>query len=280
MVAEPLRGGLQAAGGAPAPADAEGTARPDVVAQPQPDGSASPRPALVGRPPWTLMYHSVDTGPQDPYLLTVSPRRFAAQLGWLRRHGLRGVSMRELVRAYEQRTARGLVGLTFDDGYADFPRQVLPVLQAYGFTATLYVVAGRMGGHNAWDADAPRKPLVTIEQVRQLADAGVEIGSHGLSHCRMTGLSEEELAVETRRSREVLQSVVDAAVTGFCYPYGAVDDAAERAVAAAGYDYGAGICHQSATSRWALPRCYVGERDGRLRLRAKRVRHALRGWSA
>ncbi|SEM11553.1 polysaccharide deacetylase family protein [Streptacidiphilus jiangxiensis] len=276
MVAEPLRGGVQAPG------------EPGVVAQPQPDGSASPRrpagpverPALEGRPPWALMYHSVDSGPQDPYLLTVSPQRFAAQLGWLRRRGLRGVSMRELVRAYEQQAADGLVGLTFDDGYADFPRQVLPLLRAHGFTATLYVVAGRMGGHNAWDADAPRKPLVTIDQVRQLADAGVEIGSHGLSHCRMTGLAADELTTETRRSREALESVVRGPVTGFCYPYGAVDEAAEQAVAAAGYDYGAGICHQSATSRWALPRCYVGERDGGLRLSAKRVRHALRGWSA
>jgi peptidoglycan/xylan/chitin deacetylase (PgdA/CDA1 family) len=225
------------------------------------------------------MYHSVDSGPQDPYLLTVSPQRFAAQLTWLHRQGLRGVSMRELVRAYEQRATAGLVGLTFDDGYADFPRQVLPLLSAHGFTATLYVVAGRMGGHNAWDADAPRKPLVTIDQVRQLAEAGVEIGSHGLSHRRMTGLGAEELAVETRRSREVLETVVGGPVTGFCYPYGAVDDAAERSVAAAGYDYGTGISHQPVTSRWALPRCYVGERDGGLRLHAKRARNALRGRS-
>ncbi|MEY9873645.1 peptidoglycan/xylan/chitin deacetylase (PgdA/CDA1 family) [Streptacidiphilus sp. MAP12-33] len=266
MVAEPHRGGLRAPG--------------EPEASPAKASPAKERPALVGRPPWTLMYHSVDSGPQDPYLLTVSPQRFAAQLAWLHRHGLRGVSMRELVLAYEQRAADGLVGLTFDDGYADFPRQVLPLLRAHGFTATLYVVAGRMGGHNVWDADAPRKPLVTIDQVRQLAYAGVEIGSHGLSHCRMTGLPEDELAAETRRSREVLESVVGGPVTGFCYPYGAVDEAAEQAVAAAGYDYGAGICHQPATSRWALPRCYVGERDGGLRLRAKRVRHALRGWSA
>jgi peptidoglycan/xylan/chitin deacetylase (PgdA/CDA1 family) len=280
MAAEPLRGGLRAAGDTPAPADADGQARPDLVAQPQPDGSASPRPALLGRPPWTLMYHSVDSGPQDPYLLTVSPERFAAQLAWLHRQGLRGVSMRELVRAYEQGATDGLVGLTFDDGYADFPRRVLPALREYDFTATLYVVAGRMGGHNAWDPDAPRKPLVTADQVRQLAATGVEIGSHGLSHRRMTGLGEEDLALETRRSRAVLESVVEGPVTGFCYPYGAVDDAAERSVAAAGYDHGVGIGHQPATSRWALPRCYVGERDGGLRLRAKRLRHALRGWSA
>ncbi|MEY9942384.1 polysaccharide deacetylase family protein [Streptacidiphilus sp. MAP5-3] len=232
---------------------------------------------FAGRPPWTLMYHSVDSDEQDPYLLTVSPERFARQMDWLHRRKLRGVAMSELLRAHAEGAAAGLVGLTFDDGYADFPREVVPVLRRHGFTATAYVVAGRMGGHNAWDADAPRKPLVTIAQVRAMASAGVEIGSHSLSHRRMKGLPAEELALETRRSKELLESVVEAPVAGFCYPYGLFDDAAIGAVREAGYGYGVGIGHHAGTSRWALPRCYVGQRDGGLRLRAKRVRHAVRG---
>jgi peptidoglycan/xylan/chitin deacetylase (PgdA/CDA1 family) len=236
--------------------------------------------AFPGRPPWTLMYHSVDSDEQDPYLLTVSPARFARQMEWLRHHGMRGVAMGELLRARAAGRSAGLVGLTFDDGYADFPREVVPVLRRHGFTATAYVVAGRMGGHNAWDADAPRKPLVTIAQVRAMAEAGMEIGSHSLSHRRMPGLPPEELALETRRSKELLESVVEGPVTGFCYPYGAVDDAAMDAVREAGYGYGVGICHASGASRWALPRCYVGERDGGLRLTAKRIRHVFRGWAS
>ncbi|MEZ0064797.1 peptidoglycan/xylan/chitin deacetylase (PgdA/CDA1 family) [Streptacidiphilus sp. MAP12-20] len=295
MGAEPLQGERSAPSelvrlkqqAAPAALDGaagrDETASPDEAAVPDEaaaqEGAQAPDRVFTGRPPWTLMYHSVDTVPEDPYLVTVTPERFVRQMEWLRRRRMRGVSMSELLLAQERGSASGLVGLTFDDGYADFPREVLPVLLRYGFNATAYIVAGRMGGHNAWDVDGPRRPLVTIAQVRQLASAGVEIGSHSLSHRRMAGLSGEDLALETRRSKELLEAVVDGPVTGFCFPYGASDEAAERAVGAAGYAYGVGICHQHTASRWALPRCYVGERDGGLRLRAKQIRHTLRGWT-
>ena len=74
-----------------------------------------------GRPfPYVLMYHSVSVYARDPYLVTVDPQRFERQLSWLRWSGLRGVSMRELMSARQTGDDRGLVGLTFDDGYADF----------------------------------------------------------------------------------------------------------------------------------------------------------------
>ena len=230
----------------------------------------------AGQAPWTLMYHSVDDSREDPYQLTVTPARFARQMAWLHRAGLRGVAMAELLAAHARGSAAGLVGLTFDDGYADFVHQVLPVLEGYGYTATAYVVAGRLGSHNTWDADAPRKPLLTPDQVLAVAGRGVEIGSHGLNHRRLHGLDPRQLAVETRRSREVLEDLLGQPVAGFCYPYGAVDAAAVAAVRDSGYSHAVAIDHSALTGRWALPRCYVGDRDGPWRLRAKRARHRAR----
>jgi peptidoglycan/xylan/chitin deacetylase (PgdA/CDA1 family) len=229
------------------------------------------------RAPWTLMYHSVDHYEEDPYLLTVDPGRFAAQMGWLRGRGMRGVGIRELLDAQAAGHSAGLVGLTFDDGYADFGRHVLPVLRDHGFTATVYVVAGRLGRCNTWDADGPRKNLLTAREVARLAACGMEIGSHGLGHIALAGLSREALATETARSREILENVVQGPVTGFCYPYGSVDGPAAAAVRAAGYDHACAIGHSPLTGRYALPRCYVGDRDGPLRLHAKRLRHLARG---
>ncbi|GAA0682110.1 polysaccharide deacetylase family protein [Kitasatospora atroaurantiaca] len=223
-----------------------------------------------------LMYHSVDAYEEDPALLTVRPERFARQMEWLHRRGLRGVGVAELLRARAQGKAGSLVGLTFDDGYQDFARHVLPILDARGFSATVYVVAGLIGGHNAWDADLPRKELITGEEVKSLADAGVEIGSHSLNHVRMTGLGAAELADETVRSREILEEITGRPVNSFCYPYGAVDAAAVSAVRAAGYHHACAIDHSALTSCWALPRCYVGDRDGGWRLRAKQARHVAR----
>ncbi|GAA3057664.1 polysaccharide deacetylase family protein [Kitasatospora albolonga] len=234
-------------------------------------------PAGLGRTaPWILMYHSVADEEEDPYLLTVSPSRFAAQMEWLHRTNRRGVSVRELLRARAAGRADRLVGLTFDDGYADFARHAVPVLHQYGFTATAYVVPDLLGTENGWDIEGPRKQLLTVDQVTDLARAGWEIGSHGLGHRALPGLSAEALAVQTRESRRAVEELIGGPVTGFCYPYGAVDLAATLAVRDAGYDYACAIAHGGLTGRFALPRSYVGDRDGAWRLRAKRGRHRFR----
>ncbi len=84
--------------------------------------------------------------------------RLDAQLGWLRRRGLRGVSVAGLLAARARGEDRGLVGLTFDDGYADFVTHALPCLRRHGCGATLFVLPGRLGADNAWDPLGPRKP--------------------------------------------------------------------------------------------------------------------------
>ncbi|MFD5081431.1 polysaccharide deacetylase family protein [Kitasatospora sp. NPDC058406] len=233
-------------------------------------------PAPEPSSPWILMYHSVAVEDEDPYQLTVSPERFAEQIAWLHRCGRRGVSVRELMRARAAGRDDKLVGLTFDDGYADFGRYAVPILQAYGFTATAYVVADLLGRANDWDTEGPRKKLLTVQEVTDLAAAGWEIGSHGLGHRALSGLPADVLADQTRESRRALEEMVGGPVTGFCYPYGAVDLAATHAVRDAGYDYACAIAHSPLTGRYALPRCYVGDRDGAWRLRAKRGRHRLR----
>ena len=138
----------------------------------------------VDRLPLVLMYHSVEPYETDPYRVTVHPRRFDQQLRWLQKRGLRGVSMAELLTS----RAPGTVGLTFDDGYADFATIVLPFLRRYGFTATVFVIADALGGYNHWDVPGPRKPLMTAADVRLVADAGLEVGSHSLHHVRLTKL--------------------------------------------------------------------------------------------
>ncbi|HEX7660939.1 MAG TPA: polysaccharide deacetylase family protein [Pseudonocardiaceae bacterium] len=224
-------------------------------------------------PPLVLMYHSVIPYDHDPYLVTVSPLRLDRQFTWLRRQGLRGVSMRELLAARDRGAAQGLVGLTFDDGYADFADYVLPALRRHRFTATVFVIAGRLGGGNDWDPEGPRKPLMTADQVRQVAAEGVEIGSHGMWHRSLPGLSSDTLVAETASSRAVLRDLSGQNVTGFCYPYGDLSAPTVERVRAAGYDYGCAIWRSALTGRLALPRTYVGDDDTGPRLWAKRLRH-------
>ncbi|PWI09697.1 polysaccharide deacetylase, partial [Streptomyces sp. NWU339] len=76
--------------------------------------------APPGPVPWVAMYHSVGDCSDDPYRITVTPERLEEQLAWLRRRGLRGVSVADLLAARARGEGRRLVGLTFDDGYTDF----------------------------------------------------------------------------------------------------------------------------------------------------------------
>lgn len=223
------------------------------------------------RLPLVLMYHSVEPYETDPYLVTVHPRRFDRQLRWLHRRGLRGVGMAELLTAREP----GTVGLTFDDGYTDFLTNVLPTLARYGFTATVFVIAGALGGYNAWDAPGPRKALMTAADVRLVADAGIEIGSHSLHHVRLPEVGDAQLRDEVVQSRERLAEVAGRPVSGFCYPYGAVGEREVRAVRAAGYEYACAVGSSALNGRHAMPRAFVGDRDGSARLFAKLARHKL-----
>ncbi|MCX2730005.1 polysaccharide deacetylase family protein [Saccharopolyspora sp. NFXS83] len=225
--------------------------------------------------PYVLMYHSVSEYTDDPYLVTVEPARFERQLRWLRARGCTGVSMRELLAARREGRGRGLVGLTFDDAYTDFSDTVYPLLRRYGWTATVFVISGMMGGHNAWDPAGPRKSLMTEDEVARVAAGGMEIGSHSVGHRRLTELDPVELAAEVGKSRPVLQALSGQPVNGFCYPYGDVDAAVVGSVREAGYDYGCAIWRSEFSGVHALPRTYVGDRDGTVRLDAKRARHGL-----
>ncbi|MGY1997319.1 polysaccharide deacetylase family protein [Streptomyces rochei] len=222
------------------------------------------------------MYHSVGDRSEDPYRITVTPERLDAQLGWLRRRGLRGVSVAGLLAARARGEDRGLVGLTFDDGYADFVTHALPCLRRHGCGATLFVLPGRLGADNAWDPLGPRKPLLTADGIRHAAAEGVEIGSHGLTHVDLTTADDATLKAETSESRALLTELTGAPVTGFCYPYGTVDARAAEAVRAAGYAYACAIDPGPLTGSHALPRVHVGERDTAVRLLLKTRLHRLR----
>ncbi|MEU1387252.1 MULTISPECIES: polysaccharide deacetylase family protein [unclassified Nonomuraea] len=228
----------------------------------------------IGALPLIWMYHSVAERGEDPFDIVVTPERFAAHIRWLARRGLRGVSVRELLNHPGDR--RGLVGLTFDDGYADFATDVVPVLAGYGFTATVYVVAGRIGGHNAWDRDVAPRPLMDAGTLRRVAAAGMEVGSHTRSHPHLPAAGPDELADELTTSRLVLQDVLGAPVTGFAYPYGELTAREVAAVRQAGYEHACAVRPGRLAGRHALPRRYVGDRDTAARLLAKTACHRLR----
>lgn len=216
-----------------------------------------------------LMYHSISQFEGDHDSLCTSPERFEAQMLYLKRRNLRAVSMRELYSALNSGGAGRLVGLTFDDGYEDFLHAAVPVLERLGFSATVFVVAGMLGKVNTWEhRDGPRARLRLLgaDGVREVSKRGMEIGSHTITHPRLSDLDPEMLVREVSDSRQMLSEVVNAPVEGFCYPYGNLNSYAVQAARRAGYAYACATKWQVEHSVFDWPRIFVGESDSSLKL--------------
>jgi peptidoglycan/xylan/chitin deacetylase (PgdA/CDA1 family) len=241
-----------------------------AMAEPQAAPATAGRLGL-GRIPMILMYHGVAEVGEDPNQLCVTPARFAAQMSWLKAHGLRGVGIGALVEAMCAGRHRGLVGITFDDGYVNVLETAVPELLRHGFTATMFIISGRLGGTNEWD-EGPVWPLMSADQVGELADAGMEVGSHGATHVRLAGVSADQLEAEVSGSRANIGELIGAPTRGFAYPYGSMDAAARRAVRDAGYEYACAVeTPMAELGIIALPRMNICQRDGSRRMAAKRL---------
>jgi peptidoglycan/xylan/chitin deacetylase (PgdA/CDA1 family) len=184
-------------------------------------------------------YHNVAVPPPGVRMakLYVSPRQFEQQCRWLQRLGMRGVTLSEGLAALDRSNSDRCIALTFDDGYTDNLLSAAPILKAFGFRATCFVVAGQIGGYNAWDAEilAARKPLMNSEQIDRWLAEGHEIGSHTITHPRLQSLSSAAAQEEIAGSRELLKRLTGAGIDHFCYPYGEFGSDTVATVAAAGY---------------------------------------------
>jgi len=229
-----------------------------------------------------LMYHHVEPAPLTPpprhpesY---VTPAELATQLDLLERRRLVPLTLAEAAeRALSRTLPPRPVVLTFDDGCRCFAEHALPELSRRGVPATLFAVAGELGGSNRWDARGGERleKLLDAEGLRRVAEGGVEVGCHGAHHADLSlPLAAEELAAETRGARAALEEALGQPVETFCYPYGRLSEAARRAVREAGFSAAVAIADHpgaSAGDPWAVPRQPVrpGESGFELWLKAR-----------
>ncbi|WP_295393476.1 polysaccharide deacetylase family protein, partial [uncultured Thiodictyon sp.] len=212
-------------------------------------------------------------------------RRFAAQMALLKRLGCSVLAMDEVLACVtgERPVPPRAVAITFDDGYDNFYEVALPQLQRHGFPATVYVVAGLVGRAAAWlPADGlPAAPLMGAGRLREIRQAGIQIGSHAMSHCPLAGLAAAALAAELTDSRRVLEDLLGEPIRHLCYPYGSHDLAVVEAAAAAGYSTGVTCQRALATSVFdplALPRKAISLGDDLLGFLWKvRFKHRPKG---
>lgn len=188
-----------------------------------------------------LMYHRLGRPPAGSRVAGhfAAPCLFAGQMRTLRKLGYTTVTL-DQVATYAttgELPAERPVAITFDDGYACLHRLALPVLAKLGFTATVFLVAGHLGGDNPWDQAVGdvADTMLSVEQIRDMRAAGLRFGSHGLHHAHLDRLPEPELQAELSQSRLVLEEVLGEPVHHLAYPYGGYNEKVRAAAAGAGY---------------------------------------------
>lgn len=231
------------------------------------------------RLPAILMYHHVHAesevrGARHPHSY-LPPAELDRHLDWLSRRQFVTLTLEQVLAS--SRLPRRSVVLTFDDGCVCFRDVVAPALAKRGQRATLFVVSGELGGLNRWDGAHGERPetLLDAGDLKELAETGMEVGCHGRSHADLTAVEDDAaLEAEVSGAKAELESALGRPVRTFCYPYGAVDSRARRAVASAGFAGAVSIFGQpgaSPTDRLALARMIVrpGESLFELALKAR-----------
>ena len=184
-----------------------------------------------------LTYHSID---EHRSVISTAPDVFRRQMKSMNAMGLRGISLQTLSRSWTDNNAlpKNSVVLTFDDGFENFYTTAFPVLEEYGFQATVFLVTEFCGKNNDWEGNPPNFPpskLMSWSQVKELSSRGIEFGSHTLTHPDLTRVSEARAKREVVESKATIEDALGRPVTDFAYPYGKFNNSV-RQVAAQSFD--------------------------------------------
>lgn len=170
-----------------------------------------------------LTWHSID---ESGSAISVTRPQFEKQLAAIRDRGISVVSLADLISRDDDEDA---VALTFDDGFENFAGMAAPLLQAHGFSATIFVVTAHVGTNNDWPSRAgavpvPVLPLMSWETLRSMSGDGFEIGSHGVTHRALDSLQRDEVITELRASHDTIAEMICSKPKSFVFPYGAVSE--------------------------------------------------------
>lgn len=179
-----------------------------------------------------FIYHGFYERPAELSALPVSEKRYflsAAQfehhLDYLAEQGFQGCSVADYLAAPDLPDVKRVI-ITFDDGHLSNYTLAWPMLRARGFRGTFFIVADWVGQPDRMNRD----------HLKELVRSGMSVGSHGLTHARMGGLSVPDLDRELVQSREALEQMLGVPIRHLAFPGGVHDSRVIRRAKRAGYD--------------------------------------------
>ena len=169
-----------------------------------------------------LMYHSISSDGDNHhgsyYRTTTSPETFVDHMRFLHESGCSVVGLDGVIdRVSNQSTyAKKAVAITFDDGFEDFYTEAFPMLQRYGFSATMFLPTSYIGNSAR---QFHGKNCLTWYQVRELNRLGIVFGSHTVTHPQLHFSEPAEQRRELQESKDTIEQALGVPVSSFSYPF-------------------------------------------------------------
>lgn len=193
-----------------------------------------------------LMYHRIAEPPMNVRIrgLYVTPRQFDCQIGWLKKKRADFLTFGQLTG--EERRPRSShhrfkVIITFDDGHLDNYTHAFPILQHHNVPAVIYPVVDDLGKKDViWPESVDPHPvnLLNPRQIKEMAQNGIEFGSHLMHHTHLTQLPMDRQRWELETSKVMLEAILQKHVISVAYPYGDHDEKVAHTAQRVGYRFG------------------------------------------
>jgi len=179
-----------------------------------------------------LTYHRFGDAHRDPWC--VSAAVFEEQMRWLAERRL-AVSLDDVERFVrgEIDLPDGAVLVTMDDGFSSVLHIAAPIMQRHRIPSVAYVTTSFVG-----TTSVSGERYLTWDEVKQLPQAGVTVGSHAHTHRSVAQLDPQAAREEGQRSKQLLEQHLGTPVRSFAYPFGMRPDespATARMLAGCGY---------------------------------------------
>jgi peptidoglycan/xylan/chitin deacetylase (PgdA/CDA1 family) len=188
-----------------------------------------------------ITYHGVGDCARsaDPYRLWMPVRHFRQHMEFLARHrcvvGLDEVCTPSPSPSPSPKPA---VAITFDDGYRSILETAMPLLQAHGFPATIFVPSGWLGRDMGWEPMAANHrplPIVSGDELAAFERGGIRVASHGHAHVRLGEVTDEDIDADLSASVATLSGALGRHPGTLAYPFGSHSPAARQAARRAGF---------------------------------------------
>ena len=174
-----------------------------------------------GSPMPVVFYHRVADAGHSSW--TVSNATFIRQITWLQNH-FEIVSLAEAQHRIRHRLGgTPAVSITFDDGYSENCRNAIPYLVKHKIPCTYFVTLQNVLDGSAFEHDIAAgidAPPNTMQQLRDMAAAGIEIGTHCRNHIDLGGISDRSVLYdEVVGPREILEKELNTSIRYFAFPF-------------------------------------------------------------